>query len=429
MQKPVMQKSVMQKSVMRRTFLRGAGVAIALPIFESMLPRGYAATASGKPVKRMICLSNNYGVYQKAFFPEKEGRNYDLPPTLQPLKRHRRDFTIFSNLDHGLTGGHACVPTLLNGIRPDMASGFPEGNISVDQKAAELVGAATRYASLTLKVKESNQTSFTRTGVQVPAIDVTGMYRKLFAEDSAESKEQENLRLKRHSSILDTVLDRAEEVHRKLGKQDQQKLAEYLHSVRSLEKKIEQQRPWLDQSKPLTEMDEPRPARQTAAEMKIMMELMALAIETDSTRIMTLASGFANGDFGLQGGYHGFSHHGEVPEKTAALKLIEGNQITQMAYLMDLLKAKQDPLNGGTLLDHTMILFGCGMATGTHSCKNMPLVLAGGSFKLGEHRVMPAAAGQRVKACNLLLSMLQNFGLEIDRFGTSTGTLTGLGWS
>ena len=160
-----------------------------------------------------------------------------------------------------------------------------------------------------------------------------------------------------------------------------------------------------------------------------MMELIALAIETDSTRVLTLASGFANGDFGLQGGYHGFSHHGERPDHTAALQLIEGNQIAQMAHLIGLLKAKADPINGGTLFDHTMILFGCGMATGTHSCRNLPLVLAGGGFKLGEHRVFPEDKPERVKACNLLLSMLQNFGVEADRFGTSTGTLTGLEWA
>lgn len=413
----------------RRTVLKGTGVTLALPVFESTLQRANAADGTVQPVKRMVCLSNNYGVYQKAFFPDKDGRDYKLPPTLLPLAKHRHDFTVFSNLDHGLTGGHACVPTFLNGIRPDMAAGFPEGNLSMDQKAAEFVGSATRYPSLTLKVKETNQTSFTRAGVQVPAIDVNGMFRRLFREDSSESKEQERLRLRRHSSILDTVLERAREVNKELGKQDQQKFAEYLESVRSLEGKIEQQRPWLDQAKPKTEMPEPRPARQTADEMKIMMELIALAIETDSTRVMTLASGFANGDFGLQGGYHGFSHHGELPEKTEALKLIEGNQISQMAYLIDLLKAKEDPINGGSLLDHTMVLFGCGMATGTHSCRNMPLLLAGGGFKLGEHRVMPSQESHRDKACNLLLSMLQNFGLEVDRFGTSTGTLKGLEWS
>ena len=414
----------------RRSFLRAGGVAIALPLLESYTQLACGADGK-KPVKRMVCLSNNYGVYQKAFFPDasQTGTDYDMPPTLEPLAHHRRDFTVFSNLDHGLTGGHTCVPTFLNGIRPDMASSFPEGNISVDQKAAEFVGTATRYPSLTLKVKENNQTSFTRTGVQVPAIDVTAMYRKLFLEDSVESKEQQRLRLRRHGSILDVVQDQAKAINRALDKQDQAKFAEYLDAVRSLEKKIDQQHPWLNRPKPQTDMIEPRPTPRTEDEMKIMMQLIALAIETDSTRIMTLSSGFANGDFGLQGGYHGFSHHGEVPEKTEALKLIERNQIAQMAYLIDLLKAKKDPINGGSLFDHTMILFGCGMATGTHSCRNMPLVLAGGGFKLGEHRVLPADEPHRTKACNLLLSMLQNFGLEVERFGTSTGALTGLMWS
>ena len=418
----------MRTQLTRRNFLHAGGVAIALPMMESFTPLARAAEGK-KSVKRMVCLSNNYGIYQKAFFPTEAGRGYVLPPTLRPLEKHRKDFSVFSNLDHGLTGGHACVPTFLNGIRPDMASSFPEGNISMDQRAAEFVGAATRYSSMTLKVKESNQTSFTRTGVQVPAIDVTAMYRKLFLEESAEAKKQERLRLQRHGSILDTVMERAKALNRELGKQDQEKFAEYLDSVRGLEKKIDQQQPWLDQAKPKTEMSEPRPSQQTADEMKIMMELMALAIETDSTRVMTLSSGFANGDFGLQGGYHGFSHHGELPEKTEALKLIEGNQIAQMAYLIELLKGKEDTINGGTLFDHTMILFGCGMATGTHSCKNMPLVLAGGGFKLGDHRAMPEGKTERVKACNLLLSMLQNFGLEVDQFGTSTGTLTGLEWA
>ena len=291
----------MRTSLTRRNFLRAGGVAIALPMMESLSPLAQAADGK-KAVKRMVCLSNNYGVYQKAFFPTKGGSDYEMSPTLQPLAKHRKDFSVFSNLDHGLTGGHACVPTFLNGIRPDMSSSFPEGNISMDQKAAEFVGAATRYPSMTLKVKESNQTSFTRTGVQVPSIDVTAMYRKLFLEDTPDARKQERLRLKRHGSILDSVLDKAKAVNRELGKQDQQKFAEYLDSVRSLEKKIDLQEPWLDRPKPKTELEEPRPQPQTADEMKIMMELMALAIETDSTRIMTLSSGFANGDFGLQGG-------------------------------------------------------------------------------------------------------------------------------
>ncbi|MEE3200221.1 MAG: hypothetical protein VX254_09335, partial [Planctomycetota bacterium] len=113
-------------------------------------------------------------------------------------------------------------------------------------------------------------------------------------------------------------------------------------------------------------------------------------------------------------------------KEVAALKLIERNQIAQTAHLVELLKAQEDPINGGTLFDHTMILFGCGMATGQHSTRDLPLLLAGGGFKHGEHKSYPEEKGKRVPAANLLLSMLQNFGLEIDRFGTSTGTLTGL---
>ena len=171
---------------------------------------------------------------------------------------------------------------------------------------------------------------------------------------------------------------------------------------------------------------EPKPGQGTVADLNAMIELIALAIQTDSTRAITLTSGFRSGDLGLSGGYHGFSHHGEREKEVAALKLIERNQIAQTTHLVELLKNQEDPINGGTLFDHTMILFGCGMATGQHSTRDLPLLLAGGGFRHGEHKVYPDEKGKRVPAANLLLSMLQNFGLEIDRFGTSTGTLTGL---
>ena len=171
----------MHKHWDRRCFLKGAGVAIALPMLESLTPlRG--ASPVKKSVKRFVCLSNNYGVYQKAFFPEtrQAGAGYDMPETLKALEKHRKDFTVFSHLDHGIPGGHACIPTLLNGVRPYLATNFAEGNISLDQKAAEYVGAQTRYPAMVLKVNEANLVSFTRTGVQVPAVDLRQTYRALF---------------------------------------------------------------------------------------------------------------------------------------------------------------------------------------------------------------------------------------------------------
>ena len=419
----------MDNQLNRRSFLKGAGVAIALPIMESLAPPALAAT-SKKPVKRFVCLSNNYGVYQKAFFPSTDqvGANYDMPETLKSLEKHRKDFTIFSNLDHGFTGGHQGVPVFLSGVRPILAHNYPEGNISLDQKLAEHHGAATRFPSMTLGVRERNLLSFTRTGVQVPNMDMRAAYKAMFFEDTPDKKISKGERFKRQNSILDVVRDQAKSLNGELAKQDQQKLEEYFDSVRTLEKKIQQQEPWLERPKPKAPIDEPKPGNGTEEQLTAMIEIIALALQTDSTRAITCASGFANGDFGLNGGYHGFSHHGERDEPVAALKKIEGFQVSMMSHLIDLLKAQKDPINGGTLFDHTSILYGCGMATGTHSTKNLPLVLAGGGFKHGEHKVYPEPDGQRVPAANLLLSILQNSGLEIDRFGSSTSTLRGLEW-
>lgn len=415
----------------RRTFLRGSGVALALPMLEAMTPVGRASAKARKPVRRFVCLSNNYGVYQKAFFPaaDQAGADYEMPETLRALEKHRDKITLFSNLDHGFTGGHQGVPVFLNGVRPILAHNFEEGNISLDQKLAEHHGAATRFPSMTLGVRERNLLSFTRTGVQVPTSDMRAAWRAMFFEDSAERKAVQATRYKRHTSILDVVQEQAKSLNRELGRQDQDKLEEYFDAVRTLEQKIEQQEPWLHRPKPKPAQAEPTPGNSTPEQLEAMMQIIALALQTDSTRAITCVSGFSNGDFGLQGGYHGFSHHGEREEPVTALKKIEGFQIQMMAQLIDLLKAQEDPVNGGTLFDHTTILYGCGMATGTHSTKNLPLVLAGGSFRHGEHKVYPDADAERIPAANLLLSILQQSGLAIDRFGASTGTLRDLSWT
>ena len=211
----------------RRRFLKGAGVAIALPVMESLMPKAKGAV-NKKPVRRFVCLSNNYGVYQKAFFPDPKqaGKNYEMPETLKPLEKHRKDFTTFSNLDHGFTGGHQGVPVFLSGVRPVLAHNYEEGNISLDQKIAEYHGAATRFPSMTLGVRERNLLSFTRTGVQVPNVSMQQAYRAMFFEDSAEKKISQTERFKRHNSILDVVMGQAKSLNKELGKQDQEKLEE-----------------------------------------------------------------------------------------------------------------------------------------------------------------------------------------------------------
>ena len=417
--------------VSRRLFLKGAGVSMALPMLEAAVPVTLAKGQIRKPVKRFVCLSNNYGVYQKAFFPEASdtGIDYTMPETLASLEKHRQEISLFQNLDHGFTGGHAGVPVLLSGVRPILAHNFEEGNISLDQKLAEHYGSATRFPSMTLSCRERNLLSFTRTGVQIPSISMQQAYRNMFIEEATVSKASKREQMTRQNSILDVVLEQANDLQRKLGSRDRTKLEEYFDSVRTLEKKIQQQEPWLDRPKPKARVDEPNPGNGTEEQLRAMVEIIALALQTDSTRAITCVSGFVNGDFGLNGGYHGYSHHGEREELVSSLKKIEGFQISMMSYLIDLLKKEDDLINGGSLFDNTSILYGCGMATGTHSTKNLPLILAGGGFKHGEHKVYPDEDGTRVPASNLLLSILQSSGVEIDQFGASTGTLSGLEWS
>jgi len=413
----------------RRHFLKGVGVTLALPLMESILSAApEQGNSENRPVKRMVVLSNAFGMYPSAFFPEEAGADYRIPELLKPLDRHRREMTVFSNLDHGLNLGHAGTPTLLNGIESKNARFHPDGNISVDQRAAEWLKATNRFPSLQTSVRGAkNSLSWTRNAVNLHGIGCRALYDKLFLDLGELGRARQNQRYEQEASILDVVLDQARSVHRKVGKNDQRKLDEYLNSVRGLEKRFAQESQWLHKNKPRTQLPEP-PVRfdRIGDEYDVHMELLALALQTDSTRIITTDLGMQPGDLNLPLTYHAYSHHGELPELVEGLVAIEKFQMEWVARFLDRLKETEDPLNGGTLLDHTMVLFGCGMATGHHSNRNLPMFLAGGGFKHGEHKTYPAHKESKVPLCNLLLTMLQNFGVETDRFGTSTGTFTGL---
>ena len=421
----------MRAFIPRRSFLKGAGVAIALPMLEAMTPVGRAATQSDRPVKRFVCLSSNYGIYRKAFFPKADqvGVDYEMPETLKPLERHRKDFTVFSNLDHGKhnrspgcarvaqrrpTSSRRALPRRKHQRRPEDRRVRRCGNaIPVDDRSRQRVELCQLYAN-------RRASSGDRCPWHVPRV-----VPRRFTRQEATAVE----RLKRRNSILDVVLDKAKAVHKDLSARDQRKFAEYLDAVRTLEKKIEQQQPWLDKPKPKTDHPEPPQGKGTEADLRAMVRVDRAGHSNRFDASDHVVIGFVNGDFGLSGGYHGFSHHGERPSHIAALKLIENNKMRQMAHLLDLLKAQEDTINGGTLRDHTTVMFGCGMATGPHSTKNLPLLVAGGGFEHGKHKCYPDDESQRIPAANLLLSILQNHGLEIDRFGSSNGSLPGLKWS
>ena len=420
----------------RRKMLQGTGGALlALPYLDAMA----APSEESKVPMRMACIGLNFGLVPQLFFPEQTGRDYALSDRLQPLKELRDDFTVFSGLDHGVNaqGGHGGVHAYLSGVLSKNSSGMPEANISIDQKAAQLVGTKTRYPSLELasgKGDVNNMLSWSASGVAIPRVgDVQVIYDLLFQRVDPRLRDRTQKKLAAKSSILDLVKTDAALLQRRVGKRDRQKLDRYFDSVRSVEKQLVQSREWLDKPKPATAYQLPDAANSLdfVDRVPLYYDLMRLALETDSTRVITLALadiGANYGGFTISRGYHQLTHHGKVPEYITELSVIEQFHMEQLARFLKQLKSIEEP-GGKTLLDHCMVLFGSGMGNASsHSNRNLPLLLAGGGFRHGQHKSYFKDSAKKVAspASNLFVSMLQRFGMEIDQFGMSSGTLTGL---
>ena len=423
------------RAIHRRTFLRGVGgAALALPCLNAM-SRGDEEAST--PM-RMTCIGLNFGFVPQLFFPEQTGPDYVLSERLRPLKKHRRDFTVFSGLDHGVNakGGHGGVHAFLSGVLSRNSAGMPEANISVDQKAAQLVGSDTRYSSLQFASGNdpNNQISWGASGVSVPPVtDVNKIYNLLFRKIDPKLKDSTAARYADRKSILDLVKTDADSLKRRVGAEDREKLEQYFHSVDGVEQRIRQSVKWLDEPKPDVDYKLPTAAARLdfVDRVPLYYDLMSLALQTDSTRIITLALadiGANYGGFKISRGYHQLTHHGKVPEYINELSVIEQFHTEQFARFLDQLKSVHEP-NGRTLLENSMVLFGSGMGNASsHSNKNLPLVLAGGGFKHGEHRSCfeDKEHKQAAPAGKLFVSMLQRFGMEVDQFGTASGTLSGL---
>lgn len=424
----------------RRFFLRAAGVQLALPALDSLaasvLGSGLAVSALSAQAKtvrpmRMVAIGNAFGFYAPQFFPKATGAEYDTPHLLVPIAAHRKDVTVFAGLDHGVKGGHFAVHSFLSGVRQVDAKGMPDGNISLDQRMAETVGGATRFPSLTLGSEEGLHggcmMSWTRSGTRVnPIQGPRELFRKLFVNESEAEQVKTKDRLSLQGSILDAVNGDARSLQRRLDTPDRQKLDEYFTSVREVEKVLELRQKWAGVPKPDAPMTEPE-NKGLVNDIPVLYDLMALALQTDSTRIATLeiAGGFEAAVLGVRKEYHSLSHHGQMPESIELLVKLERYQTEQFARFLGKMKAIND--GDGSLLDHTMVLFGSGMGNGNaHTNLNLPVVLAGGGFKHGTYQAYPTSGVNRQPLSNLFVTMLQRFGVEQQKFALSTGTLRGV---
>lgn len=426
--------SAIIQSINRRNFLRAAGVSLALPQMASLSHWLGAAEAKTPAADRMkmVCVGNSFGMYPEEFFPKKTGADFDLPHLLKPLAGHRGDFSVFSNLDHGIKGGHFAVHSFLSGVKTEEAKSMPEGNITLDQRAAEHVGSSARFPSLTVGsdtgLHGGCRMSWTRSGARVPPItSPKELFRKLFVEEGPESRLRERELTQLKGSILDAVQGEARSLERHLNGRDRNKLDEYLTSVRDVEKRIEQQANWQSIPKPKVDYEEPD-YKGIVQDLPSLFDLIVLALQTNSARVATLevaSQDFNTGILGVKGGYHKLSHHGKKQENIDALLKIERYQVEQFSRFLDRLKAVSADDEEGSLFDNTMALFGSGMGNGNaHTNSKLPIILAGAGFRHGEHKTY--SSKRRIPLCNLYLSMLQRFGVETDFFGKSSGTLSGL---
>ena len=410
----------------RRTFLRNAGISLALPALDI-----FAAGTSAPPKRRMICICAPLGLHAENLIPTQKGKDYALSDYLEIVKDFRDDMTVISGLQHAGMGNsfaHQASASFLTGVPGAGRPGFRNA-ISLDQLAAEHLGTQTRFPSLALSGEGAGGLSWTRTGALIPADNSPSkVFARLFLEGSAQEKDAQLRGLEDGRSILDDVSDQAKSLRSGLGSEDRDKLDEYLTSVRELEQRMVNDESWAKKPKPKVSVEPPKDIANPAdliGRTNLLFDLAHLALQTDSTRLITImlaGSTFAPPIKGVSLGHHDLSHHGKDPGKLAQLKIIETEVMKTMAGLLG--KLKQSKEDGDTLLDRTTVFLGSNLGdASSHSTKNLPVLVAGGGFQHGQHLAFDP--DNPPPLCNLYVNMLQRLGIETDKFGTSTGTLTG----
>ncbi len=425
-----------RRPVSRRAFLRGAGVALSLPMLDAMRPAFARDQDPVKAPRRMLAVCNNLGLLPDEFFPTTAGRDYQPSPYLELLAEHRDDFTVFSGVWHpDVDGGHPADNCFLTAAPHPGNAGF-RNSISIDQYAAERVGHLTRFPSLTLGVnvaRGQRSLSWTGTGALIPCEEkASDVFRRLFLQGSPAEVRDQIRRLDRGRSVMDAVAGQLGDLRRGLGGDDRERLDQYLTGVRDLEKRMVAAREWEDRPKPHVDAEppiDPADPREYMEKVRRMYDVARLAFETDSTRFVTLMLDSVNSPAievdgeDTSDGYHNLSHHGKSAGKLAQLKAIDGWHMKLLAELFAGLKGFQE--GGESLLDRTMVLYGSNLGNAnTHVTTNLPVLLAGGGFRHGQHLAFDR--GRNYPLPNLFVSMLQRLGLEADKFASSTGTMRGL---
>lgn len=418
------------RSLARRALLRGsAGVSMALPWLSSMVPAfGHAASSAISSPRRFVGISNALGFHGPFLFPEQAGRDYETTRYLKPIEDLRDHFTVISGVSHPeVGGGHKAEPCILSAA-PYSGSNF-HNTISLDQLMARELGNETRHPSLVLSTDGTTSTSYTANGSMIPPQNSPQrLFAQLFTDDSPASRLAQKQRIREGRSIMDIVSGEAKAMQRRLEPGDRDKLDAYFTSVRDLERRLVVNQGWAERPKPTVNANAPEPVSDnsdTIAMQSAMHDVIFLALQTDSTRFITMHTSGGGQRIpldGVQQGYHQLSHHGRDEEKITQLAIIEEAQMKSWGSLVRRLHEVQD--GDGTLLDRTMLLLTSNLGNASaHDTKNMPVVVAGGGFQHGQHLAFDRDNNYPLP--NLYTSMLQRLDLEIDAFASATGTMRG----
>ncbi len=447
----------MNRAITRRQALRGMGALVGLPALESLGfgARAWAAPGAGpkSPVRMAFVFFPN-GVNTAHFFPKETGAKFELPSSLEPLAPYRDRLLVLSGLAHAKArangdgaGDHArSSGTFLTGVQIRKTDGKEiRAGVSVDQVAAQKIGQATRLPSLELGCDRGamagncdsgyscaySSTISWRTETQPNPKEVNPrqVFVRLFGDPEAVADQRARARQAMYrKSVLDLVLEDARSLSGRLASADRRKLDEYLESVRDIERRIQVAE--RDAARPLPEMEAPEGVPAEFPDyVRLMMDLLVVAFQTDSTRIATfmLANEGSNRTFPwmeVREGHHSLSHHAGNAEKLEKIRQIDRFYVEQFAYLLKRLSGIRE--GEGTLLDHSMILYGCAISDGNrHNHNELPILLAGkagGTLKTGRHVRYP----KDTPLCNLFLEMLDRVGVRQERFGDSTGRLPDL---
>ena len=394
----------------RRTVMRGAGVALCLPLLDAMKP-AFASESNGKNAKRFVGVSLALGLHNPNLVPETKGKNYKPSRYLTDLHDLRNEFTVVSGTSHpGVSGGHSAEGSIFSAC-PNARGSASRNTISLDQLMARQLGDETRFPSLVLNTRSQTSPSYTQNGSMIPAENnAMRLFTTLFVDDSPAERERQAELIRRGRSIMDVVGEEAKRLQRKVGAGDRDKLDDWFTSVRELEQRMVANEAWTNQPKPKVDMQKPQSIpRDTVGIAGTFLDIIRMALRTDSTRFVTLH---------VPGDYHGLSHHGMDGGTIQQLATVEQDMVNQWARFLRTLKADG-------LLDETMVLMTSNLGNASsHDTKNMPVLFAGGGFRHGQHLAFDQQNNYPLP--NLFVSALQRLGLERDSFATSTGTMTGL---